>query len=214
MSRRYVGLLLMVSLCSALVAVAVGTAHARGVFAPPLAYDDLQQFPALPAPDWLSIDGKPGWTSWADPAVSDVAWVITDMDAVPTGDKYIIFWPSPFPGAFGFEDNYATFQGWFPYAIGTLGLKLQYFIQTNGALRVELSGDGATWVDITSRLRLRKTNSGPLLWAAANLSDLIDDANITYQVQIRFRSAAYSAENWHVRVSAVGIVAGQWPLPW
>lgn len=150
------------------------------------------------------IHGLGNWTS------SDTrfgrGW---EVNAGP-GRKNIAYWPSPWQ-AFPFGENVATFHVSSPVAIEHLELTIEYLIQSNGGLRVSLSGDHLHWQDITAPLGLVASNATFQL-SSADLSALIDAAAITTELYIRFESAGSAGTNWFVHVSYVAARINERPL--
>lgn len=140
------------------------------------------------------VNGQPGWES-SDNFYSK-GWIVTDDGANPAGHKYICFWPSPWPGGFSFASNYAKWHVRSLKTLTSLSLALDYMILTNGDMKVFLSGDNATWVEVTGELGLEKFNSGPFRQAEADLTHLIDAARINKDVYVKLQAAAYSGEYW------------------
>ena len=156
-----------------------------------------------------TIKSKAGWDS------SDVyytkGWIVTDDGADTVHGKYIRFWPSPFKLA-SLTSNYATWHTRAPYEITELTLVMDYLIQTYGDLKVSVSGDNNTWVDVTATLDLVKVSSGLFRRTTADLTSFIGDANVTTDVYVKFQAAISSGAYWVSAVDYIGLeTKGQRP---
>ncbi|MFH1211464.1 MAG: hypothetical protein V1659_00880 [Candidatus Woesearchaeota archaeon] len=148
------------------------------------------------------IDGKPHWTS-SDSYYSK-GWHVDDARTF----KYIHFHPSPWPGGFKLGSNYATYHAKFSHKISSLWLEVKYSILPNSEMKVYLSGDDKSWVDVTQAIGMvSSTGEGVWKMAYADISTCIPEAGITNDVYVKFTGAAYSGSGWGAHIAEVKVTA-------
>jgi len=202
----------MCGILSLAVVLAFGTSLTRAALDPPAwpPCEDFEAYPAGHVQPMPPINCKPGWESWD--AFYGVGWVVADDVEAP--NHTIRFHPSPFPvGGFTYDENYATWHVQSPEVITTLYLQMDYMIQENGNMRVFLSGDNATWCEITDRLGLEKFNAPPLHQAGASLSDLIAFQGITADLYLSLTAEGPGGLNWQSMVDNICLYMNTYPYP-
>lgn len=148
------------------------------------------------------IDGKPHWTS-SDSYYSK-GWHVDDARTF----KYIHFHPSPWPGGFKIGSNYATYHANFPGKVNSLKLEVKYSILPNSEMKIYLSGDDKSWVDVTQAIGMvSPTGEGVWKKAYADISTYIHEAGITDDVYVKFTGAAYSGSGWGAHIAEVKVTA-------
>jgi hypothetical protein len=148
------------------------------------------------------IDGKPRWKSSDD--FQAKGWQVENAGAF----KFIHFHPSPWPGGFKLGSNYATYHARFSRKISSLWLEFRYAVLPNSEMKVYVSGDDKSWVDVTEAIGMRQPLSENE-WekTKGNLFFCLNSANIEKDVYVKFTGAAYSGSGWGAHVAEIKVRA-------
>lgn len=144
------------------------------------------------------INSKPRWKSSDD--FYSQGWKVEGGQA-----KYIHFHPSPWPGGFKLNSNYAIYHVDSSVGIHSLYLEVKYAVLVNSDLQIFISGDGERWFDATEVMGVQHTTNGQWAMASADLSDKLPSARVYKDVYIKFTAAAHSGSNWGANIDEVKV---------
>ncbi|MBI5145005.1 MAG: hypothetical protein HZA27_02345, partial [Candidatus Omnitrophica bacterium] len=106
------------------------------------------------------------------------------------------FWPSPWPGGFSFNSNYLTYHIPIRGQANRIIIDIDYSLQTRGDVKVFVSGNNSNWEEITDLLGFVKSDAPGERNIRKDISFIIAEADITADLYIMFRAAAYSGDYW------------------
>jgi hypothetical protein len=167
--------------------------HGESLIAPPYVEltDDFNSYYApVSGERGELLDGKGRWMS--SDAYYRKGWVVVSEGRL----KCARFWPSPWPGRFSFDSNYLTYRVPLQGEIDKIILSIDYFMQSQGGIKVFISGDNSAWKEITDLLGFVNFNEPGIKTTEKDLSSFTKQLNLTTDLYIMFRTAAYSGDYW------------------
>jgi len=180
--------------------VAVGAMIAAAV---PARANDVwvytENFEQYPVTDAVSINGRNGWTTSSPQEPSgNVGWYVANNSL--WGENYwatgnFLLRGHPFSSQ---GQDWATLHVTAPKPLTSLSLAFTYRLDGNERGKVEISGNGTNWVDITSNMGITTRYSHDQFQAAADVSSVLNAAGVQKDVYLRFNAWNPSGSGvWH-----------------